>query len=322
MRERSYPYAVSRVKALESTLINLNTWNRLYESDVENCYKILNEINYGSSSKEKDINLLTQASVNEAREFIKEITPDEALTNMFLYKIDGQNIKAILKGLLEHEDVSSVLLPGGSISIEELNEAFEKDTFENFPLKLQEAVDNFNPEQSPLIISSQVDQAVFNQVFFDLSIKKNFNELIKKYFETQVHLINILTVLRARNLKWSKDQTRPLLLDHDNVSKEYLLESLEKPEENIAEYLSIGEFKNQIMPVIQEFLQTKRFFLIETKFLNISYNIVHESYADSFGIGPLINYLLEKEFEARSLRVLFAYKNADRSITLPELGIK
>ena len=323
MEERSYPYAVSRVKASESSLIDLNLWNRLNESSIDVAYQLLNDINYGSQSVEKNnIDLLTQASVNQAREFINEITPNKILTNLFLYQVDGHNIKAILKGLIQKEDVEAILLPGGTIPLDELKEAFENDNYENFPIEIRKAIDMFEPDQSPLEISANIDNSVFAQILYDLSNKKNQNELLNHYFLTKIDLTNIITILRAFNLKWDEEQVQPLLISGGSIPLSDLTVCLTYNRDQLAEGLALGEFKNKIHDLITDFLVSKSFFKIETEFYNIAYEIIHDNYMDSFGIGPIINYLLTKEHEAEMLRILFFYKRSEKEITLAELGIK
>ncbi len=321
--ERSYPYAVSRVKANESSFVNLTTWNRMYEGSLDDCYHLLSDINYGHEAKDKNnIDELTQASVNSARELINEITPNSGLTNLFLYKVDGHNIKALLKGLIQHEDVESILLPGGTITIDQLNEAFENDNYENFPPIIQKAVDDFDPDQSALQISASIDNSVYKQIISDLREKHNKNDLVEHYFLTKIDLTNILTVLRAYNLGWDRNQTRDLMVPGGNLRVSDLLDALDKNKEQLIEALAQGEFKSEISSSLSNFFETENFFKTEIDFSNIAFNIIHESYTDSFGIGPIINYLLVKEHEAELLRVLFAYKRSNKQISLSELGIK
>lgn len=323
MKNTSYPYAVSQVKALESTLINRNIWNRLAESSLEECYQILRDINYGKEALDSNnIESLTRASVTEARIFINDISPNKALTDLFLYKVDGENIKTVLKGLLQQENIDDYILEGGTISKDKLLKAFEEDNYEEFPIKLREAIDNFDPEESPMRLSANVDNAVFDQIFYDLSLKKNKNDLIKNYFDLKVQLTNIITILRIHKLNWDLKQSEILIIPNSSINVETLKSALNIPADQLASLLSSGYYKQKIEDLINNYINSSSFFKIETQFSIMSYDLIHESYADSFGIGPIINYLLNKEFEAEMLRVLFAYKKANRPISLSELGIK
>lgn len=322
MQLRSYPYAVSRVKASESSLISRNSWDRLYEANIEDAFRLLHDMNYGKNAKnQNNIDELTQDSVNQARELINEISPDEALTNLFLLQVDGHNIKTILKGLLQREDIADILLPGGTIPIDELQEAFEKDTFEILPLKIREAVEEFNPSDPPGIISAKIDNSVFDQILFVLSQRKFNNPLIKRYFLAKIDFTNILTIIRSYNLKWDKSHAIPYLIPGGNLDTSILLSALEAERSKLPEILSLGEYSSTIFNAINDFLNSGSLLKMENDFYNKAYEIIHEEYMDSFGIGPIINYLLQKEFEARTLRVMFAAKRSKRKVTLSELGV-
>lgn len=322
MNLRSYPYAVSRIKASESTLISRNLWDRLIEADINESFRLLHDYNYGgTASDQNNIDDLTQASVNQARELINEITPDEALTNLFLLQVDGHNIKTILKGLLQRVDINSILLPGGTVPIDELLEAFENDVFEILPLKLKEAVESFNPTESPLILSANIDNSVFAQILYTLNQKSTKNELIKHYFITKIDFTNILTIIRAYNLKWNEEQVEPLLIPGGNFDLNLLRSTLKLEKSQLPDALAIGEFSNTIFDCVTDYVNTGSLFKIENQFFKKAYEIIHDDYMNSFGIGPIINYLLQKEFEARTLRVLFAAKRSNKKFTLAELGV-
>lgn len=323
MSQRSYPYAVSRIKVLEETLIDQNTWSRLWESSLEDCYRLLHEIGYGKSAQDQnDIDDLTQASVTEARELINEVTPDEAITNLFLLQVDGHNIKAILKGLIQRENVDSILLPGGTVPLPVLKEAFDLDTFEALPTKLREAVEAFDPDTPPNILSAQIDDAVYDQILMVLSNKKTQNALAERYFRSRIDFTNVLTILRSHHLGWGPDQARPMIVPGGDLASAMLLSALEQDPSHMPEILGQGSYAEEIREAVADYLQNGNIYKTESRFYRTSYEIVHAEFMDSFGIGPILNYLLQKEFEARTLRILFAAKRSGRSIPLTDLGVR
>lgn len=322
MVQTSYPYAVSRIKASENSFIDNTLWGRLWEADQTEAFRLLHDIGYGKTAQnQNDIDDLTQASLSEARELVNEITPDPHITDLYVLQVDGHNIKTLLKGLLQREEVDNILLPGGTIPLAELKTAFEDDNYDQFPLKLREAIEAFDPSEPPGILSAHIDNAVYAQIFYVLSNKKTFNELSDKFFKSRIDFTNILSILRAKNLNWNEEQIAPMIIPGGECSKDRLFSALKSDETGLIDKLSIGLYSNRIREGLNEYFKEKNIAKLENTFFRISFDIIHNEFADSFGIGPILNYLLQKEFEARTLRVLFAAKRTGKEISLADLGI-
>lgn len=331
----SYPFAVSRIKACESSLIDQTEWNRLWEAGIPEALRLLHDMGYGHTAKNQDdVDALAQASVNEARLFIREITPQEAFTNLFLLQTDGHNIKAELKGLIQREEVSDILLPGGSIPLPVLTEAFEKDSYEAFPTKLREAVEAFDPSMPPRELSARIDEAVYAQIDETLRGPAGFlgkiesavqgqetraRDLLLRYFRTVINFTNIRTILRTHVLGWTPEQTQGLIIAGGDLPD--LNKAMSAETDQLPELLAKGDQSVLIKKVLNEFVKDHNITKVETAFERAAFGIIHNEYTDSFGLGPIINYLLQKEFEARTLRVMFADKRAGKNLSLADLGV-
>lgn len=323
MSQISFPYAVSRIKASESSFIDNNLWSRLWEASTEEAYRLLHDIGYGKTAKNtNNIDDLTKASLNEARELIKEISPDPNITDLYLLQVDGHNIKVMLKGLLQREDVERFLLPGGTLSVEEIKQSFEEDNFDAFPLYLKEAVENFDPSEAPGLLSAKIDNAVYKQIFHTLSNKKISSPLSEKFFNSRVDFTNILTVLRANHLGWSSEQMNPMIIPQGQIERTVLDSALNSDETQIVDILSVGDYGVKIREALSTYFNTQNIANIENTFFRLSFNIIQAESYDSFGIGPILNYLLQKEFEARTLRVLFLAKRTNKEVSLSDLGVE
>jgi V/A-type H+-transporting ATPase subunit C len=322
LSECSYPYAVSRIKVSEDSLIDQSQWNRLWEAGLDEAYRLLHEMGYGQKAKDQnDIDSLTRANVAQARELIREVSPNHKLTDLLLLQTDAHNIKTVLKGMLEEEEVDSILLEGGSIPLPVLLESFEKDSFDAFPEKLREAVDRFSPDMAPRELSAMIDDSVFEQIDFVLSNKKSTDPLMKRYFDSKTDFTNILTLLRIRNLKWSAEQLKPLIIPGGAVPEEKLMEAVDVPVEQLPDMLSAGEDDYFIKGFLREFERDGSISNLAMKFSRRSYQIAHQAYMETFGMGPIMNYLIQKEYEARMLRILFAGKRSGKQVPLAELGL-
>ncbi len=320
MSECSYPYAVSRIKVSEDTLLDQTQWNRLWEAGLDESYRLLHEMGYGQKAKnQNDIDSLTQATVAQARELIREVSPDRNLTDLMLLETDAHNIKAVLKGMLEDEEVNNLLLEGGSVPLPVLLECFEKDSFDPFPEKLREAIGKFSPDMPPRELSALIDDSVYQQIDSVLSNKKTSNALLKRYFTAKADFTNVITVLRLRSLGWEEKQLLPLIVADGDIPAESLVKGLEAQEEDLPEVLGAGAYAYFLKGALREFVRDHDVPALTARLSKQEYLIVHEEYTDPFGIGPIANYVVRKELEARTLRILFAGKRSGRQLPLSEL---
>lgn len=67
MSKVSYPYAVGRIRALESGLIDPARWSRLREATREEAIRILSEAGYGNASSDPEQMIRAQEEETVAR---------------------------------------------------------------------------------------------------------------------------------------------------------------------------------------------------------------------------------------------------------------
>ena len=142
--------------------------------------------------------------------------------------------------------------------------------------------------EEPRLLSAAVDNAVYTKIWSVLQNKNN--PLLRRYFTTRAAYVNLLSQIRASRLGWDEKALSPML-----VPIEMPVEDKAEPGDTV--------------------METQR--RMNRKLMDI----VREEKNDSFGIGPIICYLLDKQAEARNLRVLFAAKRSGRSITEADLDL-
>ena len=74
-----------------------------------------------------------------------------------------------------------------------------------------------------------------------------------------------------------------------------------------------------ISRALEEYAQEGNARGVERRMDSALMTLVRESRMETFGLGPVIGYLLGREAEAKALRVLFAAKRVGITPELPEL---
>lgn len=294
----SYPYAIGRVRARESSLLDRSQWNRLLDADEDGALQALREFGYGAtegqSSAGRSADELIDAEQRKTAEFLAEVTPDAALTDLFFLQADAHNLKALLKArLLERADAADEFLrTDGTIPVDVLRACVTYEDLSSLPAVMAGELEGIFEETSPRLLSARVDRAVFAQAAAVLRDKPC--AVLSRYFGTWVRYLNLLASQRGLRLGWPEPETARMQLAD--------IEAVEDP---IAP-----------LPPVQAGETLRE---TERNMNRALLALMREAGADSDGIAPIVCYLLNKQNEARNLRILFAAKRAGVPVAAGEL---
>lgn len=297
---RSYPYAIGRVRVRESSLLDRSQWNRLLEADEENALQALREFGYGASEGHSapgaSVDALIAAELQETAAFIAEVTPDRELTDLFLLPTDGHNLKALLKArLLQRDDAADdILQGGGSLPVEVLRACVAYEDLSPLPEAMAAELAGVFAEENPRLLSAQVDRAVFAQIA--AALQKPPSGILSRYFAVWTRYLALLSAQRGQNLGWDERRLQGM--------EQPLITAKEDPIEELPAVIP-GETLRET----------------ERNMNRALLSLLRDAKGDSFGIAPIVCYLLDKRNEARNLRILFAAKRASLPVTAAELDL-
>ncbi len=311
MPSDTYPFAVGRIRVIESSLLDRSKLARLAELPYEGALKLLCEWGYAADYPIKtDADALIAFRRTEVRGIIEDVTPDKALTDLFYLDMDATNIKLLIKSrLLGNEDFSSDELTPGLFPIETLRECVSKKDYEplgeELAQSLKKAEDVLKRERNPRLLSAAVDNAFYSYIMSVLKTHKN--EFCTRYFTAKTDFTNILSVLRARALHWDSIELAPMIVPGGTLSGETLCDALECESEKLPSLLAKGDNADAESRALSLYsggsAEAARASLDEYLL-----NMAREEKFDPFGIGPIAYFLLASESECKALRVLFAKK--------------
>lgn len=306
MAQVSYPFAVGRIRVLETRLLDSGKWARLREASREDAARLLAESGYGGGKPgaKADPEQLIRAETEETHRVIAELSPEPAWTDLFLLPTDAHNIKAIYKGRVLGQDVSRLLVDGGTISPELLRICIENGEYSMLPPAFGAVLEKEYPDL--LRFSAAVDRAVFEHI--RQVLKKKKNPLLSRYFEAQVDFTNVVSTLRAVRLHWDGEKLETVLLPGGTIPAETFPAALTVPAEGLSAALAKGENASAIDRVLGDYLQNGDITQAEQRFTEERIALLKNGDDSAFSIGPIVCYLMQRETEARQLRVLFAEK--------------
>ncbi len=317
MPQKSYPYAVGRVRALETKVLDEVKWNRLYECTEREALRLIVDAGYGRQEAE-DIEQIISFEQQKLREEIYELTPDAELTNLFYLQYDAHNLKVLLKSRLLKTEPSDDMFERGTFNVELIKVCVDNYDYSMLPNPLRTCLTQLEEDLSqehwrnPRLVSAAVDNAIFRHRFSILDKKKN--PLVLKYFTAQVDFANVLSMLRARALGWNEGQIRPMLIDGGEIDKSKLISALDANDESLSGILGSGSNWLIISSAVEEFAATGSAQRAESVFTLELMKVAQSERYSSFEIGPIVSYMLLRDNEALKLRELFANKRSEKLV--------
>jgi len=311
MPQPSYAYGVARIRVLEGRLLGRDKLERMLEAaSGDEALRVLAETDYAQAAAELktfyDYERLLSGEIRKTYELIRTITPKEEWTNLFFLKYDMHNLKVLLKNrYLEAED-DALLMEVGTIPVDHLKRAVREKDYRELPQPVKEALEKldelFSLDPDPQQIDLVLDRAMFDWIF--ATLKKNPNGVLQRYFEAQVDLINIRSFLRVKRLNGDASFLEKMLLPKGRIPSELLLESLEGPVESLMDKLAYTEYGGMVAEGIQSYVKTGRFTRFEKLMDDYLLRYIKAKRWETFGIEPIIGYLLAKESEVQAIRII------------------
>lgn len=315
MPSESYPFAVGRIRGLERRLLNQSDFNRIAEQSSALAVKFLADSGYGIGAENReDADELIDAEMEILYRTIDELTPDKEITDLFFITQDAVNLKLLLKARLLGETIEDGELSRGIFNVSLLKSSVDTRKYNDIPEKLTDAlagVEKMIDEEAvlgnidPFAVSTEVDKAIYGFAFDRLSKKKN--PFVLKYYKAKVDFTNFLSMLRARALGWKKENFSQVIIDGGDIDKKTLLDSYDLAPDALDQKV---KFFGGLIKAIRRGLEV---YLDGDNSINAAAavfdqalkDIAAEERYDSFGIGPIVNYITKKTDEAARLRVLF-----------------
>ena len=293
------------------------------EEDEESAFRILKEINYGAGDASHTLEDLMNTEISKMYNLIHEISPEPQLTDLFWLSADAHNLKVLFKSRIVTAPVAEMLCSGGCFDPEVLRISVQNGDYSLLPYPLNVSLSKLDEDmeaglRDPGIISGTVDKSVSEHISYQL--KKNRNQLLTNYFSSQIDFINIVSMLRAKELNWDKKMLIPMLLPGGETSLEMLCQGLKVDQDVYSEMFQSNSNYDVINMALQH-SKTEGVIAAARVFQNALIDKLKQEKEDSFGVGPVACYIVNKQNEAKQLRMLFAAKRAGIKFTPAEFGI-
>ena len=311
MPQPSYAYACARISALEKSLFGKDAVRRMAEGSLEDALRQLSDAKYGNlpDATGEDTERMIESVRKQTAETIRELSPDSALTDLFLLQTDAQNLKVLIKArLLGMTD--TVFLEGGLYSREQLGAMVAEAKYDLLPEDLKTAMQRREAKlkisQEPQLVSVYADYGYHAHC---LTASKTVKEpFVKQYFAALCDFNNVITFLRMRAMGAQKEDLKEVLLPSAGVQIESLIAAYELSAETLTKAISGSVAKSAMQDGLNQMLVTGNIAMLEKTRDDYLLSLVNEHRHESMTIFPVVGYFLARDREAKAVRLILTVK--------------
>jgi V/A-type H+-transporting ATPase subunit C len=307
MPQPSYAYACARISALEKSLFGKETVRRMAEGSLEDAMRTLADAKYGNlpDATSEDCERMIENVQKQTAQTIRELSPNPALTDLFLLATDAHNLKVLIKArMLSAAD--TFWLEGGLYSREQLSEMVGTQSYGELPeelscaLRAVEAKLKMHPE--PQTVSVYVD---YGYLAHCLEAVKDCTEpFAKAYFAALCDFDNAITFFRMRAMGAQKEDLKDVLLPAAGVRAETLIEAYELSAESLNLVLAESTAKGALLEGLSRMLATGNIAMLEKARDDYLLSLVNGHRHDVMTIFPVVGYYLARDREAKAVRLI------------------
>ncbi len=237
MRLPESPYTFVRTTVMKTLLIAKSDYEKLLKMSLSEISNYLGQTEYKREINELALSLSGIELVERALdtnfvrtiEKLKRISPPAytAVIDAYLMRYDVENIKTILRVLDSKPpfiELKKLLLPGGILSLSELEVLYQKKTLEEVMRVLPQPFDRFfahyktAPMKARIELENALDHFYFEYLLDFASKIPRQGKFFREFLLSMVEMTNLLTYLRLKKEGFHSKDIRPYLLLNGNLN--------------------------------------------------------------------------------------------------------
>ena len=303
--DKGYVFAVARLRYAELKLLNNQAMDQLVSaSDYEDAVKVLKEKGWGGDNNTEDAEALLQEEREKLWSFVDEIVPDRSIFDVFKLPNDYNNLKAALKESVMEYDYPGIYISESTVDPELIRNAIKERNYQALPDDIIEAAEyahsTFLKTADGQLCDIIVDKACLDAIL--KAGKATENDFLEMYAEIKVASTDIKTAVRAALTGKDKDFLNMALAECATVDKNGLANAALNGVDAIASYLGNTAYADAVSELRKSPAAFERWCdnLITARMKPQLY--------ESFGLGPIAAYILARENEIKSVRIILSGK--------------
>lgn len=315
IKDIDYKAINTLIRTYELKLLQTDDFERLLKADdLKATLDTLKATDYEFDQEEllqtKQFNEMLMAHLADVYRELYEVAPQPQLLDLFTLRYSYHNLKVLLKDLFLESNRETLLIPIGSLSVDQLKTLVSSGESDNAHPLMVEAVrlakEDFDERQLIEAVTVYMDTYYLRHlraISDDLQ-----NDDISAITDTLIDLYNLTTLVRSLNQGKPRSHLHALLSSSGTVSKQDLIDdSINGAVSVLKKYYSSKVYGSKLEVVIEDNkINTLKLDKIMDELIS---EIVSEGIYQAFGPMPLLGYIYAKETEITNLRLVLVGKD-------------
>lgn len=303
--DKEYVYAVARIRGAETKLLTKQGMDQLIGAQgADDAVRMLEERGFGAAEGSKTAEDLLSAEREKLWALIDELVPEKSIFDVFRLPNDYSNLKAAIKESVMEYAYPGIYIDEATVSPELIRQAVKERRYQDLPQEMaevaQEAHDAFLRTKDGQLCDIIVDRACLLAV--REAGRKSGNEFLDMYAELSVAAADIKIAVRAAFTGKDAAFLNRALCPCDTLDVSRLTQAAANGQDAIASYLMTTDYQDAVPDLKKSPAAFERWCD------NLIIRRMQPQLYNSFGLGPIAAYILAKENEIKSVRIILTGK--------------
>ena len=305
MSNTKYTYAVARIRALEVSLFSDAVIEQLLAcKTAEQALQLVTEKGWGDPSSDRDMDAVLKREEEKTWEVIRDVAPDMSVFDVLSYPKLYHNLKAAIKEVCTETRNPGIFYDDCQIPGREMLQIVENREFSKLPRGMsrvaEEAFDTLLHTRDGQLCDIMIDKAALDAICE--AGRRSGEPIIQDYADTTVAIADIKIAVRSQKTGKSVDFMRSAMAECAGLNIEQLIRAALAGSDEIAQYLEGTSYAGGADALRESPSAFERWCdnrMIET--------LKPQKY-ETFSVGPLLGYLIARENEIKTVRIILTGK--------------
>ena len=305
MGNTKYTYAVARIRALEVSLFSDAVIEQLLAcKTAEQALQLVTEKGWGDPSSDRDMDAVLKREEEKTWEVIRDVAPDMSVFDVLSYPKLYHNLKAAIKEVCTETRNPGIFYDDCQIPGREMLQIVENREFSKLPRGMsrvaEEAFDTLLHTRDGQLCDIMIDKAALDAICE--AGRRSGEPIIQDYADTTVAIADIKIAVRSQKTGKSVDFMRSAMAECAGLNIEQLIRAALAGADEIAQYLEGTSYAGGADALRESPSAFERWCdnrMIET--------LKPQKY-ETFSVGPLLGYLIARENEIKTVRIILTGK--------------
>ena len=305
-----YAYATGRVRGLEMQMLSRNTLADMANAETfEAAADLLGGTEYALSPEADNAHIESMLldRRKEVRAFWVSLMEDEQIVQMFRAREDFANMRLALRRVVTERPLGLDYSDDGAVPAEEFEDIFAAENYERLPVYLQEAVEaavlGYYENKDIRRIDHEIDRVEARwRVARSEELGSVFGASLGRI---RIDLANLRTMMR---LKLAERDDRQFFLPDGFVEIDRFVQGLDQSYDGLAGLFFATPYAELLDEGVRYFKEQQSFLKLERGGEDYLMGYLKTTRFLAAGYQPVVAYLLMKEAEIRTVRMLLVGK--------------